>query len=273
MSKLEIIALLCVTLSFTFMCIVFTIYFKKISTTVVEEIKSGAKDKEIIDEDAYNNLPKVKRRKHIMNTIKSLGFYGILIVIIPVFVFSIINKLQGKVTNFNDKGLLAIASGSMSYIHKDNSKLVELNCNNQFNTFDVIIINEVNSEDDLDLYDVIAFENEKGQIIVHRIVAINYNEFGNEIYTTRGDANNKDDVFKSTIEDVKGKYIDQRIGYVGAVILFFQSYIGLVTIIAIAYCWILVSRSIGKVKIASEERLNEISGIEKLDNKKMKESE
>ena len=70
-----------------------------------------------------------------------------------------------------------IASGSMSeknneYV-KDNEEL-----NNQFDTYDMIGISKYGSQNDVKLYDVVAYKNKKDITIVHRVVQIKTFEDG-----------------------------------------------------------------------------------------------
>ena len=145
------------------------IYSWYISGTI-SDIKSGKADIELLDEAIYENLSSVKKRKKISKTINSIVFYGLLICIAPSFIFAIVSKAQGNLTLFGDKGILVVASGSMSRKDPVNDYLIENDLNNQFNTWDIIIIEAVNSDDDLKLYDVITFVDSTGRNIIHRII-------------------------------------------------------------------------------------------------------
>ena len=144
--------------------------------------------------------------------------------------------MQGNVTNFGDKGVLVVASGSMSQKNAANDYLIEHNLTNQFNTYDIIVIEEVNSDEDLKLYDVITFVDKDGKLVIHRIIKIETDENGNVTYITRGDSNNTNDA-PSTIANIKGKYTNKRIQYIGAIVLFFQSTLGIVTLVILAICF------------------------------------
>lgn len=229
------------------------------------DIKSGQVDIEIIDEYIYNNLPHVKKRKKRIKTINSFVFYGFLIVMTPVFIFAISNKLSGNVSSFGKKGLVAVASGSMSLRNSKNDYLIEYDLTNQFNTFDIIMIEKVDSDSDLALHDVIAFVSDDGVLTIHRIRKIETREDGVVEYTTRGDSNNEDDTTKSTLANIKGKYVDYRIPFLGAFILFFQSLMGIVTIIILVCCIILFDKESKKIGIEKEHRIKKFDEVKILD--------
>ena len=226
----------------------------------ISDIKFGKADIELIDEAIYQNLSSVKKRKKISKTINSIVFYGLLICIAPYFIFAIVNKVQGNLTLFGDKGVLVVGSGSMSKKNPVNDYLIENNLNNQFNKYDIIIIESIDSDDDLKLYDVVTFVNPKGINIIHRIIKIETDKDGNVIYTTRGDANDVNDA-PLTIANIKGKYTNQRIQYVGAIILFFQSTLGIVTLIILAVCLVVNDKQMAKINKVKNERLNKFQMI------------
>jgi hypothetical protein len=84
-------------------------------------------------------------------------------------------------------------------------------------------------------------------------------------YITRGDSNNADDVYKPTFDNVLGEYTDTRVPYVGAFLMFLQSYSGIITILAVIYCLIMIESASDKIRAAREERvefLQEAIGFE-----------
>ena len=168
--------------------------------------------------------------------------------------------MQGNLTTFGNKSVLVVASGSMSQKNAANDYLIEHNLTNQFNTYDIIIIEEVNSDEDLQLYDVITFMDKDGKLVIHRIIKIETDENGNVTYITRGDSNNTNDA-PSTIANIKGKYTDRRIPYIGAVVLFFQSTLGIITLVILAVCLIINDKQMNKIAKIKNERLNKFQMI------------
>lgn len=243
-----------IALVFSFLYLMYVKYY-------IHDIKEGKADIELIDEFIHDNLSHVKRRKKTIKTINTFAFYGFLIVMTPIFIFSIANKLTGTISNFGDIGLLAVSSGSMSFKNSVNDYLVERDLNNQFNTYDLIVVETVKNEADLNVDDVIVFLDNTGKLTIHRIVAINENEFGIRNYTTRGDANNTDDIFISTFKDIKGKYTDTRIPFIGAFILFFQSLLGIITIVILISCILIFDNQNNKISKEKAERLEKFKDV------------
>ncbi len=95
--------------------------------------------------------------------------------------------------------------GYKSYIIKTNSMEPTISIN------DVVITKKVKKEK-IKKGDVITFLQE-GEVITHRITQIDDN--GN--YTTKGDNNNIEDIFKITYENIEGKHI-LTIPYLGKIV-------------------------------------------------------
>ena len=243
-----------IAISFSFVYLLYVKYY-------IKDIQTGNADIELIDEFIHDNLSRVKRRKKTIKTINTFAFYGFLIVMTPIFIFSIANKLSGSISNFGDFGLLAVSSGSMSFKNPVNNYLVERNLNNQFNTYDLIVVEMIEDEEELNVDDVIVFLDATGKLTIHRIVAINENELGVRSYSTRGDANNTDDTFISTFKDIKGKYIDTRIPFVGAFVLFFQSLMGIITIVILIGCILIFDNQNNKILNEKQTRLEKFKDV------------
>ena len=218
---------------------------------------SGKRDIELIDGVLYEQQEKVKRRRKRNRIIKKALIGVAFVVIVPIFVISLVTKISGDTLFVSEQGLMVVASGSMSEKHKDNTYLVENNLDNQFQTYDIIILETVENEDDLKLYDVIAFRNSKGENIIHRIIDIEVNN-GVTTYITQGDAVAKDDGFEPKFDQVIGKYTNKKIDGVGIFIIFLQSPSGIITILSVFYCLIMMDKLSNKVLVAEQERLSKL---------------
>ena len=95
--------------------------------------------------------------------------------------------------------------GYKSYIIKTNSMEPTISIN------DVVITKKVKIEK-IKKGDVITFLQD-GEVITHRITQID--DYGN--YTTKGDNNNIEDIFKITYENIEGKHI-LTIPYLGKIV-------------------------------------------------------
>ena len=206
------------------------------------------------------NAGQNKKSKKIIEIVKTVVFYMLLVFLIPVFIFSIVNKIQGNETMIGDNSVMVVASGSMSEKNKANDYLITHNLNNQFNTYDIIVLNKVKSPLELRKYDVIAYKNDEGINVIHRIISVQY-ENGKLTYITRGDSNNASDTYHPTYEDVIGKYSGRRIGTIGIFVIFFQSAPGIITILATIYCLVMVDYISKKVNKTQDERVKQLTEL------------
>ena len=121
------------------------------------------------------------------------------IVYVPVFV--LIAMLAGFVMGLFKYQPIAVLSGSMSPT---------------FNRGDAVVVNKLNTTEKYELKegDIIQFVSGT-KYVVHRIVEITNDEYGNKLFVTKGDHNNTIDANKVAIEDVIGKvsFVVPYIGY------------------------------------------------------------
>lgn len=151
MSPSEILSIIVTVIGVFSFATIFTILYKSYANSQIAELNSGKKDIELIDEVIYEKQEKVRRRRKITGTIRTVVFYAIMVVLIPLFIFSLINRFQNNVTMIGNRTVMVVASNSMSYKNEANSYLFDdsLGLNNQFNTYDLIILEKVNNETDL----------------------------------------------------------------------------------------------------------------------------
>lgn len=250
---MEIIALVVTIISLLCFCIVFTILFSHYCKASSEEVLSGKKDIELLDSEFLEKKKKKKESK-TRKIVKKVVSYVVLSVLVVFLGLSIYSKANNDVMLFGNSALLTVASGSMSYKNEENTYLDFNNLDDQFQTYDVIQIEKV-KEEDLKLYDVIAFKNNENKIIIHRIIKIESDVLGVK-YTTRGDANNLSDEFNPRFENIVGRYTGNRVPIVGIFVLFLQSYSGMVTVVALLYCIYMFDKNYSKLKKNCDDRLN-----------------
>lgn len=144
--------------------------------------------------------------------------------------FAIYVKSSGDLFAINNTSCLIIKSGSMEERNSNNKYLFENDLNNQIDTYSLIGIEKV-SEENLSLYDIVAFKDKKGNIIVHRIIEIK-NQNGKTFYMTRGDSNSASASYELNLSysDIIGRYNGFQSFGLGIVIYYFQSGIGLITL-------------------------------------------
>ncbi|MBR5139601.1 MAG: signal peptidase I [Clostridia bacterium] len=258
MTSFEIIALVVSGIGVICFAVIFTILYSSYASSAISELKSGQRDAELIEDTIYRNASNEKRINRVYAKVKQVLSIFLITVMSIFLVLSVISKLQNGVVMFFDRGAIAIATGSMSEKHKDNSYLKDPKLNNQFDAYDIIILEKVKRAEDIKKYDVISFVNDEGINVIHRVINIEHTARG-VVFTTRGDSNNATDTYKPTFDDVVGRYTGERIPLVGLFALFLQSYSGMVTIAAIIYCLIMIDRIGDKINRHEVERIEMLS--------------
>ena len=254
MTPVELISLIVTAIGVASFATIFTILYRNYTDSEIVEIKAGKRDIELIDDFIYQTKPTTIKRRKVFGVIKTVIFYVVLVMLTPTLVFSLLNKISGEFTMIGGKGLMVVASGSMSEKHKDNAYLTTYKLDDQINTYDIIILNEVKSPTQLQKYDVIAFVNDKGVNIIHRIIDVESTIAGVR-YVTRGDANNATDDYHPKFNDVIGVYSGQRIALIGIFVMFLQSYSGMITVAALLYCLIMLRTYNARALHEQDERV------------------
>ena len=266
MTPTEIISLVVTLVGVGCFAAVFTILYGKYSKGAIKEVKSGKRDIELIDQSITEQDIKIKRRKKALSITYNIFFYGLLAIVIPLFAFAMINKIQGNLMPFGDTTVMVVASGSMSfkneandYYLKDPAKQEVYNLDNQFSRFDMIFIQRPKSFEDIKLYDVIAFYNDyEKDVYIHRVIEI---DKVNQKFTTRGDANNATDPYHPLYSDVKGVYTSAKVDGIGMLVMFFQSPSGIITVTSVVYCLWMIGHYSSKIEKAEKERTAKLATI------------
>lgn len=256
MTTFDLIAAAATSLGVITFALIFTLLYHAYTKSSIKELKTGKCDVELVDACIHERQRSVQIRRRVGAVIKGVCFYGVLALLIPLFLLSLFSKLNGDVAMLRDRAMMVVASGSMSLKNEANEYIVSNDLDNQFDQYDVILLEKVDPAD-LQIYDVIAFVNDKGVNTIHRIIGIS-SEGGKTVFETRGDSNNTSDEYHPSYEDVIGRYTDQRIPSLGALILFFQSIGGMVTLVALFYCLCMLDHFNGKIRDVEEERIEQI---------------
>lgn len=239
--------------------VVFTILFASYRKFAVAEIDSGKRDIELIELYFHDRKKSVMRGKKILKAVKFLLYTLLMAFITLCLVFTAFVRFSSEIP-FGTKSFMVVATDSMSEKYEKNEYLFSENLNDQFPAKCIIIIEKV-SESDLKQYDVVAYKHPSGSTYIHRIRRIEVDESGKKTYYTRGDVNKDDDQIDSifadrdtTYDDIVGKYTGVYIPYLGAFVLFLQSYAGIVTVAALIFCLIMFDKNVGNISDAQEKR-------------------
>ncbi len=258
MSSVEILSLIVTALCLISFCLVFTFLFRHYYLSNIEEINKGNADQEILDLEKEEIKKKTRKHAKAIRITKKVASYGIFAIVLVIFGFSLYGRFFNNNLSFGNSGLIVISSGSMSERNEDNDYLFSNNLTNQFDTYDIIGVSGYQSIDDVKQYDVVAFKNTEGTIIVHRIIEIKEVN-GENVFITRGDSNNTSDTnfqYKDylTFDNIIGYYNGTRVPLLGVFIIFLQSNAGIITIIAIGYCLIMFDHYNTKFEDALSKR-------------------
>lgn len=218
--------------------------------------------------DTYHDafIAKGKRKKTI-NIILNCVFGLFYAVIAVVLVFGIVFKANNRSFFFGDTTVLTIRTGSMEKANNVNEYLKEndlLDESNRIIQYSLIGIDKVKSEDDLKLYDIAAYKNSEGQIIVHRIIRIDVKN-DKKFYTFRGDANAVSSIEEKDlpIESIIGKYNGFNNYGLGVVLSYLQANIGIISIVSALV--FLISYNVCEDMIDSEYNKRKLVVLDDLD--------
>ncbi|MCQ2772308.1 MAG: signal peptidase I [Bacilli bacterium] len=273
MDATEIFALVATCIGVFSFALVISILYRNYIKSSISEVESGKRDIELIDTMIYEAGPKVQKRRRVTGLAKTIAYYVFLVVAIPILGFAVYSRITNGVTMMGNSAIMVVASGSMSNKNEANDYLYVFDLNDQFQTFDLITLNKVDSANKLHQYDVIAYKNDENKNIIHRIISID-NVDGVIRYTTRGDANNATDTYRPTFEDVIGKYTGKRIPSIGLLISFFQSYAGIITVASVIFCLTAIdrfNRRLEEAKNTREETLSQVFDLSSMDGETYKE--
>ncbi len=259
MSSIEIISLVVTLVCVISFSVVFTILFRNYYLTNIESVKAGREDADLIEQAVYQDRQNKSKTKKALKKALRITEYVIMGLICAFFVFSMYSRFSGNVLMFGKHSFIVIATDSMSLQNSNNAYLKENNLDNQFNAHDIIGLAPYDSEDDIKLYDVIAYKSKDDVVIVHRIRVIETLEDGSKAYHTRGDKNAIDDDNNFygaylTYDDIIGHYTGARTPEIGIFIIFVQSNAGIITIVSIIYCLLMYDRLNSKYEKAMDER-------------------
>lgn len=184
----------------------------------------------------YDSVIDDKKRNRKFQIIYNI-FFGILYAaLLVIFGFALGFRLGGEELFFGNTTLMTIQTGSMETINSENTYIYDNHLTNQIEQFSLIGIDKIN-EENIELYDILAYQSESGDIIVHRVIRIYTNPETNvTYYTLKGDANSTSSAEELTLtyDKVIGKYNGFQNYGLGVTLTYLQSNIGLVAIAAAA---------------------------------------
>lgn len=240
MTGIEIISLIVTIVCLLSFSVVFTILFKNYYAHLIKDIKEGKEDINLIENAIEDEKKKNKKTTKAFTIAGKVFGWSLLGVIIVGFSFALYSRFTSNNMVLGDSSYIVIASGSMAEKNPKNTYLETYDLDNQIQTYDIIEIKRYANQNDVKLYDVVAFKNKNNVTIVHRIVEIK----PDGTYLTRGDSNEISDMNNQyngylKYEDIIGKYTDNNIPLLGIFVVFLQSNSGIITVVSIVYCMLM----------------------------------
>ena len=199
----------------------FWIYF-----TSKKEMGEGKLDFDVLEDKVAkcSRTPKMAKWCKAGSVLANIGFLFVLL-LCGTLIFT--RAMPGLGIPYS---MEAVRTGSMSKVDPSNEwYLKDIDQRIQIN--DIVILKEVNSFEDIQLYDVISYRHPQGINVIHRVVFI-----GDNYCMTRGDAVDKDDNIRITLDMVNGVYTGTRIPFFGSITFYLQDDYGILGMSAIAYC-------------------------------------
>lgn len=236
MTGFEIYVLVLCLIVFVLLTAMFSYLIGYITKMELQFIRFGHRD-EAIKKEKEKQL---NRNKNLSQAVLwfNRGLSLLLcLILIAVFAFAIyVRATEDKPAN-GIPSIKIVKSESMAKKNAKNEHLFVYGLDDQFQMFDIVICNHIPAEKDLELYDVVVYEQDDIQII-HRIVGIeepNEKHPNERHFLLQGDANERADKFPVLYSQMRGIYEGQRIQYVGSFLLFLQSPAGWLCILLIVF--------------------------------------
>lgn len=198
-----------------------------------------------------NTVPpnKLSKKKIILNVIGII----LCLILIPILVINCILIVKGltnkdEVPSIGGNAPLVVLTGSMDPTIKAG---------------DLIVCKKIDAEE-IQEGDVIAFFDPEGNgssIVTHRVIRIDVDPVSGEIsFRTQGDNNDIADMTPVPAENLVGIWTGTRIGGLGYVVLFTQSTVGLIVIIAVVVAAIIIYLIVRK-RIQDKEKQGDIDSL------------
>ena len=170
-----------------------------------------------------NNNVKTKNK---VDTIKIVNIVAIIlsVLLIPILIMNCILIVKGMV---NTEEVPSIGKMTPLIVITESMEPTIM-------SGDLIICKKVDANE-VNVDDVISFFDPEGNgssVVTHRVIKLEYDKDGNlQGFRTQGDNNDIEDRLTVPVENLVGVWTEKRIGFLGHVVLFSQSTIGLIVCI------------------------------------------
>lgn len=257
MANFEIYVFILCLIVFIMLTAMFSYLIAIIFKQDIRLIRAGLEDNAILK--AYTQEKNKNKTIKYVEMILSVFICAVLII---AFAFSVYVNIKENSFAKGVSSLKVVNSTSMASKNESNDYLFENGIDNQIGMYDLIVMHPIPTEQELKLYDVVAYEID-GTIILHRIVSI---EESNEAHPNQryfifqGDALSNPDRYPVLYSQMLGIYKDEKIPMLGHFIMFMQSPAGWLCILLTVFAVVVTPFMEKKLKAEETKRL-EIIGI------------
>ena len=258
MSQYDIYTFILCLVVFLSLSLSFSFLLAALVKLTVRLIHYGHEDKALLEEYAQKQNAHAKKRLRLSDVISVCFTVVICAALFVSFAFSVyLHATDSKAAN-GVPSLKVVKSDSMSYANDKNTYLARNGIDNHLQTFDLILTEHMPDEFDLQLYDIVVYE-QNGDMVIHRIVGIEEpNEKHPNVrhFLLQGDAVQYPDSFPVLYSQMRGIWTGYRVPFVGSFIMFLQSPAGWLCILLILVAMIATPIAEKKFRMAKEERLS-----------------
>lgn len=244
--EVYIFVLCCVV--FTLLTLLFSIMLGYLVVLTVKLIWHGIMDEHIKKEYKKRAEKKQSRFGAFVDRFVSVT---LCLVLCAAFLFSTYLQINESKVPDGIPALKVVKSPSMAEKHASNTYLDGID--NQVQTFDLIVTYHIPAEEELQLYDIIFYE-QNGEMILHRIVRIeepNATHPDERWYITQGDAVSSPDMAPVRYSQMRGIYRNEKIPFAGSFVMFMQSPAGYLCILLVVIA--MIATPILEKKLAREK--------------------
>ena len=209
------------------------------------------------DEAIKNQLNKKKKESRVLFWIGRIISLLLCLMFVATFSFAVYIRATEERPANGIPSIKVVKSESMAEKNAKNKYLFDNNIDDQLQMFDIVICRHLPAEDELELYDVVVYQQDDIYVI-HRIVGIeepNEQHPNERHFLLQGDAVERPDTFPVLYSQMQGIYEGSRIPFVGSFVLFLQSPAGWVCVLLVIFAMIATPVVEKKIKEETDKRI------------------
>lgn len=259
MDSFDVYVLVLCLIVFVSLTALFSFMIYSLIKLTVRLVRSGVEDERITNE--YNTVQK-RKRGCLSDTVDRVVSVVICCILFAFFIFSLYVNVAGAPASDSVPTLSVVQSGSMAQKNPKNLYLYANDLNDQFRTFDIVLLYKLPPVEELKLYDVVLYEVD-GVPVIHRIVGIYppSEEHTEYYFLLQGDAIENPDRFPVYYSQMRGIYRGEHIPFLGSFVAFMQSVAGYLCILLVIFGIVAIPIVEKKVNAVKRERLIAIGVI------------